>query len=88
MTKANITTVHHRTISGVIYKDDLSRMAAQALLRAAGEPEHLLRRTSVTYKVRFEDETAGSPPYRVGVKAFVEIIEDMEPQAVEAAPAP
>lgn len=86
MSEPKVTTIHQRTISGFIDHDELVRLAGKFLLESAGERPGLLTRRGVTLKVRFEDKTEGSPPYRVGTRAFVEITQDMEAQHEVAAP--
>ena len=78
--KATTTTLHERKHRVLIDAKSLKQIIAE---RAAKAVTGYLNVTDVgvTYKVDFEDETEGSPPYKVGTKAIVTIIEDMSPQA-------
>lgn len=75
-----ITTVHRRTIHGEICHDRLKRLAAEAVLNEADNSIRALRRTGVTYDVRFEDSVDG-------IHAVVEIVEDLSPTSNEDRPA-
>lgn len=72
--KPTITETHVRTVKTVISKKELEALILNAVLDAAGFG---LGTEGLTWKVTFEDETEGSPPYRVGTKARVEVIQDL-----------
>ena len=78
--KATTTAVHERKHRILIDAKSLKQIIAERAAKAVnGHPD--VTGAGVTYKVEFEDETEGSPPYKVGTKCVVTIIEDMSPQA-------
>jgi hypothetical protein len=78
--KATSTTVHERKHRVIIPHKALERAIAEEAARAVQFDKPRITRTGVSYTVTFEDETEGSPPYKVGTRAIVTIIEDMCPQ--------
>lgn len=74
MVDIKIDETHRRTIVAHISSKELARMIAQSV--AAGSAVDL-DNASTSYTVVFEDETEGSPAYRVGTKARIEIVVDL-----------
>jgi hypothetical protein len=74
MVDVKIEETHRRTIAAKIGSKELARLIAQSV--AAGSAIDL-DSASTSYKVTYEDETEGSPAYRVGTKARVEIVVDL-----------
>ena len=74
MNTPRITERHERTIVRTFGKAELEGLVRKTLYeelgdeRWDGEPK---------IAIRFEDETAGSPPYRVGTKATIEVTVDL-----------
>ena len=73
MTQARITETHERTIVRTFGRHELSSLLEAAVLTECAGHEGLKRKV----EVRFEDETEGSPAYRVGTKATVTIKVDL-----------
>lgn len=75
--------IKHRILIG---HKDLEKLVAQAAIGHldVSKRKPKIGAVGVTYKVVFEEATEGSPPYRVGTSAIVEIIEDMRPQDATA----
>lgn len=67
-----------RTTIITIAGDKVSEIIARG---ASAEMDRSVRpnidRANVKYRVSYEDETAGSPPYKVGTRAIVTITEDL-----------
>lgn len=74
MTVPRITERHERTIVRTYSKAELEAIVRKALYeelgndRWVGEPD---------VSIRFEDETVGSPAYRVGTKATITVTVDL-----------
>ncbi len=84
MPKSSSDTTHMR--KHVVQLDHKELEKAIAMV-AADCVEHYtpnFKAPGVSYKVEIEEATEGSPAYRVGFKATVTIIEDLQPQAEEA----
>lgn len=82
MMKIDQQTTHSRTVRILLDSKELTDLIVRAV--AAKMDRHVRFNPdskSVTAQIRFEDETEGSPPYKVGTKASILIIEDMSPQA-------
>lgn len=68
--------IHERQVQYFIDRHELERVVREHALRQVGyDPEA----KNLTVKVKFEDETQGSPSYKVGTKARVEIVEALLP---------
>jgi hypothetical protein len=74
MVDVKVDETHRRTIVARIGSIELARLIAAHV--AAGSAVDL-DDASTAYKVTYEDETAGSPAYKVGTKARVEIVVDL-----------
>lgn len=81
MTGPTTIEVHERRHRRVIGRSELECIIADAVLKDLG----VRRAQGVKVTIRYEDETAGSPPYKVGTKAIVDIVENMMPQSAEGA---
>lgn len=69
--------VHKRRYRMHLAHKELARIVAEAAAASVeGDPPKIGDR-AVTHKVRFEEATEGSPPYRVGTKAVVDIVIDL-----------
>ena len=80
MIKAISTEAHARSHRILIDHKDLETLVAKAAAEHVEFNKPKIGRPGVTFKVTFEDETEGSPAYRVGTKAIVVISEDLMPQ--------
>lgn len=74
MTKPTITETHTRKAVATFSQADIQMILGKIVAEAAGIP---LGTNGLTLTMRFEDETAGSPPYRTGHRARVEIEVDL-----------
>jgi hypothetical protein len=74
MVDIKIDETHRRTVVAHIGSKELARVIAQSV--AAGSAVEL-DAASTSYKVIYEDETEGSPAYKTGTKARVEIVVDL-----------
>jgi len=72
MSKPIITETHERRSLVRFGKDDLYHMLRIAACQECGIPDS----DAVKVEIRFEDETAGSPPYKTGTRAIITVIED------------
>jgi hypothetical protein len=68
---------HERRITTVIPSKELEKLVAEAV---AARTSVRLKSQGASFKVWFEEETEGSPPYRIGTKARVEITVDLRDQ--------
>ena len=73
-----ISEKHERTIRVAFDHREVKELMVKAALRSANI-ESIDSASEVT--VKFEDQTAGSPPYRVGTLASVTIVIDLAPPA-------
>ena len=74
------TETHVRKHTAMVDSKTISRLLAEHVAKSVEFGKPRIGSPGVTYKVCIEDETEGSPPYRVGVKARVVITEDLMPQ--------
>jgi hypothetical protein len=77
MTERNvrIEEVHEKKTTVRLDKDQLRDLILDAL-------GFRHQRAGVDAKISFEEQTEGSPAYRVGMKATVVVTEDLRPQAI------
>lgn len=69
-----ITETHTKTAVMNFSSEKLRDILANIVCDEAGFP---LGTEGMTVTIRFEDETKGSPPYRVGTCARVEVVLDL-----------
>lgn len=81
MTKASTTEVHERRHRRIIDRDELLSLVSSTVCNELG----LGTKAGITVKVKFDDGMEGAPAYRVGIKAVVDVVEDLLPSA---APSP
>jgi len=73
MTKGpEFTETHERRATVLFDHKTLDRMIRAEALRLCGMAES----DAVTVSIKIEDETTGSPAYRIGTKARVTVVED------------
>lgn len=82
MQNTKSTEVHERRHRVRLDRHELSRLVGSSMCASLGISP---TRAGVTINVSFEDAREGSPEFKVGTKATVEIVEDLAPQ--EASPA-
>ncbi|MDP4024448.1 hypothetical protein Q8W71_17625 [Methylobacterium sp. NEAU 140] len=68
--------IHRQDVRCFIGKAELEALVGRYALEQAGYAPDA---PNLKVKVTFEDETAGSPSYRIGTKAKVEIVETLDP---------
>lgn len=78
MNKARVTERHERTIVRTFGRAELEEIVRKALYEELTEEERWPAEPKVT--IRFEDETEGSPSYRVGTKATIEVVITLDPE--------
>jgi hypothetical protein len=76
-----VRETHEQRISTVISSKELEKLVAEVV---AARASVRLKSQGVSFKVSFEKETEGSPPYRTGTKARVEITVDLRDQPAAA----
>lgn len=76
MNAPRITERHERTIVRTFTKAQIDQLFRKALFDELGADAW---KGEVKVTVRFENETEGSPPYVVGTKAIIEVVEDLTP---------
>lgn len=81
MSQPKITETHILTAVAIFSQKEIETILGNIVADAAGFPKGT---EGMTLTMRFEDETAGSPPYRTGQKARVEIELDLTMQAKAA----
>jgi hypothetical protein len=74
MNKPTITETHTRTVRMTISKDELEKLILNYVLDAARFGQGT---EGLSWKIIFQDEMRGSPEYRVGTKAVIEVNQDM-----------
>lgn len=67
-----VIETHTRTARVLFPKRDLEKLLREIALARCGISDS----DAVDVKIRFEDETAGSPPYKIGVSVTVDVVED------------
>lgn len=73
------TETHVRKYDAVLDSKELERLIADAVcVKIGARAPTSANGPGVTFDVRFEDETAGSPAYKTGTKAIVTITEDLK----------
>lgn len=72
MDRPKIIETHTRSARIVIAQKDLIRLARAEAIAQCGITDS----DAVEVSIRFEDETAGSPPYKVGTMVIVDVVED------------
>jgi hypothetical protein len=71
------TETHVRKHRAVVPAAELERIIADAICQKLARGPASPLGPGVSFQVLFEDETAGSPPYKIGTKATVTITEDL-----------
>lgn len=71
------TETHVRKHQAFVPAAELERIIADAICKKLARGPDSPLGPGVSFKVLFEDETAGSPPYKIGTKATVTITEDL-----------
>lgn len=79
MSKVVTTEVNERRHRVLLNRHELKKIVADAVLKEIG----VRRSGTVDVTIKFQDETEGSPAYRVGTQCIVDVVEDFLPQ-VEA----
>lgn len=81
MNKLHTKEVHERRHRRILDRRELesiiSNMVHHEIRDAQGSDDDVV---SVAYKLTFEDETEGSPSYKVGTRCIVDVIEVLRPQ--------
>lgn len=81
MSKLNSKEVHERRHRRILSRHDLesiiSNMVHHEIRDEHGDDSDVL---SVDYKLTFEDETEGSPGYKVGTRCIVDVVEALKPK--------
>lgn len=75
--KFNATEVHERRHRVLLDRHQLQGVVTEAVCKEIGVSP---KRAGVTVTIKFEDATEGSPSYKVGTKAVIDVVEDMLPQ--------
>lgn len=73
MVDIKIESIHVKTLKSTLRTKDIESL----IMQAVGANEFTINNPAVKYEIRWEDETEGSPPYKIGVKAHVTITKDM-----------
>lgn len=71
------TETHVRKHRAVVPAPELERIIADAICKKIARGPVSPLAAGVSFQVTFEDETAGSPPYKIGTKAVVTITENL-----------
>lgn len=75
--KIQITEVHERNYRRLFGRHELQRLLVEAIARELDIPVSDLETAKV--EVDYEDETEGSPSYKVGTRARVHITRKLSP---------
>lgn len=76
MTKLNTKEVHERRVRRIFNRHELESIISHMVhheIRDEFGPDDDVE--AVDYKLTFEDETEGSPSYKVGTRCIVDVIE-------------
>ena len=80
MNKLHSTEVHERRHRRILNRHELesiiSNIVHHEIRDAHGADDDVV---SVDYKLTFEDETEGSPSYKVGTRCIVDVVERLKP---------
>ncbi len=79
MSKLNTKEVHERRVRRILDRHELESIIGHMVhheIRDEHGPDDDV--DAVDYKLTFEDETEGSPPYKVGTKCIVDVIERLK----------
>ncbi|WP_277969259.1 hypothetical protein [Sphingomonas echinoides] len=71
------TETHVRKHQAFVPAAELERIIADAICKKIARGPASPLAPGVSFQVLFEDETAGSPPYKTGTKATVTITENL-----------
>lgn len=80
MSKINTKEVHERRVRRIFTRHELESVLGHIVhheIRDEYGPDTDV--AAVDYKLTFEDETEGSPPYKVGTRCIVDVIEKLQP---------
>ena len=75
--KIQITEVHERNYCRLFDRHELKRLLVEAIARELDIPASDLKSADVD--IAYEDETEGSPSYKVGTRARVRITRKLSP---------
>lgn len=75
MPEARITETHERKAVRLFDRHELARILADLVAAEVGMPTG--QRDDVKVEVRFEDQTEGSPAYKVGTRAVVTVTQTL-----------
>ena len=75
MTEPTVHETHTRTARRIFDRHELMTMLGNAVAAEAGMPG--AHDPAIKVKVEFQDQTEGSPAYKVGTKAIVTIEHDL-----------
>lgn len=84
--KLHTKEVHERRVRRILGSRELESIISNLVhheIRDEFGPDSDV--TAVDYKLTFEDETAGSPSYKVGTRCIVDVIERLAPPPSMAA---
>lgn len=79
MSKLNTKEVHERRVRRILNRHELESIISHVVhheIRDELGPDDDV--DAVDYKLTFEDETEGSPPYKVGTRCIVDVIERLK----------
>lgn len=77
--KLHTSEVHERRVRRILNRHDLESIISHVVhheIRDEFGPDHDV--DAVDYKLKFEDETEGSPPYKVGTRCIVDVVERLK----------
>lgn len=80
MDKLNVKEVHERRVRRIFNRHDLESYLGHIVhheIRDEFGPD--IDVETVDYKLTFEDETEGSPSYKVGTRCIVDVVERLKP---------
>lgn len=79
MTKLHTKTVHERRVRRILSRHELESIIGNMVhheIRDEFGPDDDV--DAVDYKLTFEDETEGSPAYKVGTRCIVDVVERLK----------
>lgn len=88
MTKLHSKVIHERRVRRILDRRELESIIGHIVhheIRDEFGPDHDVE--AVDYKLTFEDETEGSPAYKVGTRCIVDVVERLKsPNGPDADP--
>lgn len=82
MSKLNTSEVHERRHRRIFGRHELESIITNWVYHEINDMKLGGEVKAVDYKLKFEDETEGSPSYKVGTRCIVDVVEKLDQPAI------